>query len=287
MCKDGSKCANTIGNFTCYSCPPGKTGRNCETEIDDCDNVNCFNNFTCVDKTASFECNCPSDTYTKPLCEDKNECELSPTTCPIDRICKNTIGGYQCDCLPGWTGNDCKTSVDDCAENNCTPAHLDRCIDRHRNFTCQCFGRWTGRLCNKKNMSLEDPCGCEEGACYKTEDGSKECKCNPEYKGDKCTVFKAFATTDKKKQDGVFMKPFGIGLLIGGICLLIIICVALLVIFKRRKAPGSVVDECEEKMTNTKVTFQQEEVKFEGGELMFHNPTFSLGRNNPGLVYQE
>lgn len=39
---------------------------------------------------------------------DTNECEMS--ICVHARSCRNLIGGYLCDCLPGWTGPNCDIS---------------------------------------------------------------------------------------------------------------------------------------------------------------------------------
>lgn len=39
---------------------------------------------------------------------DTNECETS--ICVHARSCRNLIGGYLCDCLPGWTGPNCDVS---------------------------------------------------------------------------------------------------------------------------------------------------------------------------------
>ena len=42
------------------------------------------------------------------LPSDTNECEMS--ICVHARSCRNLIGGYLCDCLPGWTGPNCDIS---------------------------------------------------------------------------------------------------------------------------------------------------------------------------------
>lgn len=39
---------------------------------------------------------------------DNNECESS--ICIHARSCRNLIGSYLCDCLPGWTGPNCDIS---------------------------------------------------------------------------------------------------------------------------------------------------------------------------------
>lgn len=39
---------------------------------------------------------------------DANECEGKP--CLNAFSCKNLIGGYYCDCLPGWKGINCHIS---------------------------------------------------------------------------------------------------------------------------------------------------------------------------------
>ena len=46
-------------------------------------------------------------------CEvDINECVKSP--CGNGATCFNTVGGYHCKCLPGFSGQRCETDVDDC-----------------------------------------------------------------------------------------------------------------------------------------------------------------------------
>lgn len=46
-------------------------------------------------------------------CEiDINECVKAP--CRNGAVCQNTMGGYQCVCQPGYTGQRCETDTDDC-----------------------------------------------------------------------------------------------------------------------------------------------------------------------------
>lgn len=43
---------------------------------------------------------------------DANECEAKP--CVNAKSCKNLIASYYCDCLPGWTGQNCDISESLC-----------------------------------------------------------------------------------------------------------------------------------------------------------------------------
>ena len=49
-----------------------------------------------------------SHAWNVSLFSDTNECEMD--VCVHARSCRNLIGGYLCDCLPGWTGPDCDIS---------------------------------------------------------------------------------------------------------------------------------------------------------------------------------
>lgn len=42
------------------------------------------------------------------ILSDANECEAKP--CVNAKSCKNLIASYYCDCLPGWTGQNCDIS---------------------------------------------------------------------------------------------------------------------------------------------------------------------------------
>lgn len=60
--------------------------------------VNIYSSLSHI-RSSVLSCFVPSDT---------NECEMS--ICVHARSCRNLIGGYLCDCFPGWTGPNCDVS---------------------------------------------------------------------------------------------------------------------------------------------------------------------------------
>ena len=55
-------------DFVC-NCPKGRTGKFCETLIDHCVNVTCFNNGQCQSVSDDYICRCLSDSYSGRHCE--------------------------------------------------------------------------------------------------------------------------------------------------------------------------------------------------------------------------
>lgn len=52
---------------------------------------------------------------------DANECDSKP--CVNANSCRNLIGGYFCECVPGWTGQNCDISELKAVSRSCeTPA---------------------------------------------------------------------------------------------------------------------------------------------------------------------
>ena len=50
---------------------------------------------------------CGQNTFPKNnFSSDVNECELFP--CQNGGTCRNSNGGYVCECMPGWEGKDCE-----------------------------------------------------------------------------------------------------------------------------------------------------------------------------------
>jgi hypothetical protein len=58
ICINGN-CTDELNAYSCQ-CYYGFYGDHCEHNIDDCGDNACDNNGTCIDGTASYECDCPS-----------------------------------------------------------------------------------------------------------------------------------------------------------------------------------------------------------------------------------
>ena len=58
FCQNGGTFLVAKDSFKCL-CADGFTGVNCETNVDDCEQVICLNNGTCQDGINSYTCNCP------------------------------------------------------------------------------------------------------------------------------------------------------------------------------------------------------------------------------------
>jgi len=110
---------------------------------------------------------------------------MRPQICRNGATCKNTIGGYNCICVNGWTGHDCSENIDDCNDAACLNGAT--CHDRVGSFYCQCPPGKTGLLCHLNDACTSNPC--HEGAICETSpiDGSYQCSCPAGFKGANCT----------------------------------------------------------------------------------------------------
>ena len=126
-----------------------------------------------------------------------NECESGEHKCVDNSTCVDLKYGYDCECLPGFTGNghiECN-QIDSCATVEC-PAFSD-CITGNQNRAkCVCREGFhddvnlVGKL--KRCMPI-DPCSVENGGCSKNakcsssifgHDVNYSCSCNPGFFGD-------------------------------------------------------------------------------------------------------
>ncbi|XP_071787824.1 cubilin-like isoform X2 [Asterias amurensis] len=94
-----------------------------------------------------------------------NECQTNP--CQHGGTCVNLYQGYQCRCVPGWTGTTCSDDVNECAtisgtEDDCQ--NSGTCVNTLGSFRCSCPANWFGPQCTIRyddcsTASHTDLCG--------------------------------------------------------------------------------------------------------------------------------
>ncbi|XP_041443130.1 adhesion G protein-coupled receptor E5 isoform X2 [Xenopus laevis] len=129
LCGAHTQCNNTVGGYKCV-CESGfqtklnktefchnETYNTCE-DINECDTNThkCGANTKCKNTKGGYLCLCnpgylkknntvkftPTDNKEDNKCEDINECDTNTHKCGANTTCKNTKGGYECQCEPGY-----------------------------------------------------------------------------------------------------------------------------------------------------------------------------------------
>ena len=70
-----------VADFAC-ACPPGYTGKNCSMDIDECQEVGCPGNSTCMDSIDDFTCVC-NPGYTGQNCTEGTLKQKSVINLPL------------------------------------------------------------------------------------------------------------------------------------------------------------------------------------------------------------
>ena len=112
---------DVVNGYQC-TCAPGYTGRDCDTDINECASSPCVHG-TCNVSTTHWEFSslsvslgenlyfCISDI---PMCTHYIYQNLSWLQIP-----QNLIAMYTCTCDQGYLGTNCQTDIDDCVSNPC------------------------------------------------------------------------------------------------------------------------------------------------------------------------
>ena len=126
--------------------------------------------------------------YTGIYCETElsnyRECNETGNSTKLNA----SLGIFDCECLPGWTGGLCETKLLNCSSDNCDSGGK---ADGEGDWSCP--PGWTGTYCETRiNICDENPClnnaTCVDGC--QTDDGCPSgaymCQCPLGFTGDTC-----------------------------------------------------------------------------------------------------
>ncbi|GMT18085.1 hypothetical protein PFISCL1PPCAC_9382, partial [Pristionchus fissidentatus] len=75
----------------------------------------CSAGSTCVDAPTGYNCECAPGFTGDDCGNDIDECVEVIDLCLNFGACVNTLGSYRCNCIEGTMGDDCSINPDDCA----------------------------------------------------------------------------------------------------------------------------------------------------------------------------
>ncbi|XP_066925954.1 protein eyes shut homolog [Clytia hemisphaerica] len=184
ICQNNGSCIKSNTNFTC-DCVYPWTGRHCQDLIDVCiDKKPCLNNGSCISgpDSLSYTCNCTFP-YNGTGCQ-YHVCDIA-FPCH-NGTCMKTHGGFQCQCNPGFTSQDCSTDINECLVDDVCQNN-GACVNMVGNFSCVCGEEYTGRLCEKKIEYCNSTTCLNGGVCINDYVNHKfKCICNGDYTGSQC-----------------------------------------------------------------------------------------------------
>ncbi|XP_076800340.1 coagulation factor IX-like isoform X1 [Clavelina lepadiformis] len=121
-----------------------------------------------------------------------HQCEVNmPCTEGNTFRCVNVYNGYQCVCLPGFSGTKCETDDLRIASEHVCQEYPTLCLnggtcvdDEDDSYYCNCPEGWFGRDC-AQDINECDTSPCEHGRCV-NHAGTFECSCEAGYEGKFC-----------------------------------------------------------------------------------------------------
>lgn len=87
--------------------------------------------------------------------------------CLHNGTCVDLVGGFRCNCPPGYTGLHCEADINECRPGACHAAHTRDCLqDPGGHFRCLCHPGFTGPRCQTALSPCESqPCQ-HGGQCH-------------------------------------------------------------------------------------------------------------------------
>ncbi|XP_023931956.1 fibropellin-1 [Lingula anatina] len=111
---------------------------------------------------------------------DVNECMNNP--CARGATCSNNHGGFDCHCLPGFTGKLCQLEISECSSRPCQNGGT--CVDMVNSYQCLCSAGYYGTNCQVNDLCRSRPC--QNGATCMSHAITYSCSCPHGYTGSNC-----------------------------------------------------------------------------------------------------
>ncbi|GBN12717.1 Fibrillin-2 [Araneus ventricosus] len=185
-CSDNAICRNIPGSFEC-KCLEGYDGNAREfcsrVKVD----VRCQGNYDCTENAQCLRnrCQCKSGFRVSGIeCVDIDECR-TPNICGRSAVCKNIIGGYTCECKPGYEkitsapDSHCR-DINECLFGRFPCGTNSKCINSDGSYECVC----PDNLIGDAKVACKSPCAdvdCGEHATCQVNGKEAACICNLGY----------------------------------------------------------------------------------------------------------
>ncbi|XP_026669674.1 sushi, von Willebrand factor type A, EGF and pentraxin domain-containing protein 1-like [Ceratina calcarata] len=151
-CQNNGTCVSTENDYSC-ECKNGFEGEFCEIAVNYCDPSPCMEGSTCRNVNNTWQCFCKSGFYGR-------YCNLLPCDwlpCNENSYCINiedqnaTRLSYRCECVDGYSGENCTIKKDYCESNPCL--NNGKCVNKASSYTCICRVPFTGLHCETELSS--------------------------------------------------------------------------------------------------------------------------------------
>ena len=134
----------------------------------------------------SYECECVPGTSGEECSINYSDCYSYP--CLYNSECTDSVNGFQCDCPPGSGGRDCSSTPDECSSNPCQNGAT--CVNTPGSHSCHCVPGYYGPECQYqyfRTASTCEPNPCQNGATCSPGRDSFTCLCPNGYSGQLCS----------------------------------------------------------------------------------------------------